>query len=309
MPESPLAQVAPDRAPRFEPPRFEAPQFEAPSATPDLDARARVIRAETLPAPFAALQRTAEAKGPSIWLLSQPETGQSYAQFLAAQAQLPGRTIYLTTAGELDPGQAALARDVTRLTRAWFQMRVEQAPALPAEVASVKSREHQLGTQWLTHTIMDALAKRKPQDAVAFMALTQTDLYPAPDWNFLFGQARYGSRVGVTSTARMGDAASERTLALRRTFAISSHEIGHMFGIKHCIAWECAMNGMMNLVELDMRPLEPCPSCLAKLHHAIGFDPQRRWRELARLYAELGLGEEALAVTMLARQAKDSGIE
>jgi archaemetzincin len=298
------AAEAPDRAPRFEPPRFEAPELEAPSATPELDARARAIRAETLPAPFAALQRVTKAKGPSAWLLTQPETGQSYAQFLAAQTALPGRAIYLATAGALDPDQAALARDIERLTRAWFQLDVKRAPVIPAAVASLKSREHQGGTQWLTHTIMDALAKQKPKDALASMALTQTDLYPAPDWNYLFGQARYGSRVGVTSFARMGNIQAERSVALRRAFAISSHEIGHMFGIKHCIAWECAMNGMMNRIELDMRPLEPCPSCLAKLQRAIGFDPQRRWLELSKLYVQLGLAEDALAVSMFAHAAE-----
>jgi hypothetical protein len=77
-----------------------------------------------------------------------------------------------------------------------------------------------------------------------------------------------------------------------------------MFGIKHCIAWECAMNGMMNRIELDMRPLEPCPSCLAKLQRAIGFDPQRRWLELSKLYVQLGLAEDALAVSMFAHAAE-----
>lgn len=290
-----------ERAPRFEPPRFAPPQLGSPSATPELDARALAIRVEPLPAPFAQLKRAAKPKGPSAWLLTQAETGQSYAEFIAAQRPLPGRTIYLTTAGTLDAANASLARDVEALTRAYFQLPVKLLPAIPAELASAKAREHLGATQWLTHSILDALEARRPRDAVAFMALTQTDLYPAPEWNFLFGQARYRTRVGVTSTARHGDLARERALVLRRAFAISSHELGHMFGIKHCVAWECAMNGMLNRLELDLRPLEPCPSCLAKLHAAIGFDPHARWRALAARYAALGLGDAALEVTTLSR--------
>jgi archaemetzincin len=36
-----------------------------------------------------------------------------------------------------------------------------------------------------------------------------------------------------------------------------------------------------------------CPVCLRKLHYAIGFDPDRRYRELERFFRKNKLGPEA----------------
>ena len=44
------------------------------------------------------------------------------------------------------------------------------------------------------------------------------------------------------------------------------------------------MNGSNHLAETDRAPQHPCPVCLRKLHHAIGFDPVKRYEDLARFY-------------------------
>jgi archaemetzincin len=35
------------------------------------------------------------------------------------------------------------------------------------------------------------------------MAITEKDLYPKPDWNFVFGLASYTEQIGVTSMYRL----------------------------------------------------------------------------------------------------------
>lgn len=50
------------------------------------------------------------------------------------------------------------------------------------------------------------------------------------------------------------------------------HEIGHMFGIRHCIFFKCLMNGSMSLEEGTKKPLEFCPVCIRKLQSNVGFD-------------------------------------
>ena len=47
-----------------------------------------------------------------------------------------------------------------------------------------------------------------------------------------------------------------------------THEIGHLFGIYHCIHFECIMNGSNHLDEADGRPFHLCPICLHKLYFA-----------------------------------------
>jgi archaemetzincin len=66
-----------------------------------------------------------------------------------------------------------------------------------------------------------------------------------------------------------------------------------MFGMEHCIHYECVMNGSNHLVETDRRPMNLCPVCLRKLFHAVGFAPGPRYRELARFFAGHGLETEA----------------
>ena len=53
------------------------------------------------------------------------------------------------------------------------------------------------------------------------------------------------------------------------TLQVMTHEIGHMFGIKHCVYHNCAMNGSNHLAESDRRAASLCPICLRKLQ--VGF--------------------------------------
>jgi archaemetzincin len=295
VPEIPRASL--------EPPSGRDPAFLL------LEARALAIRSERLPAPFELLRASAvpkRAPGALDWLAQHEERGQSFGAFRAAQPKLPGRTLYLVAAGPIGAAHRELTRELALLLSAFFQLEVKWLPAIPDEIANAKARAGYLGPQYLTHTIMDALEPRRPRDGVALMAVTQVDLYPHPSWNFVYGQARYGKRVGVMSMARDGDPATERAQILRRAFSTAAHEIGHMFGIHHCIAWECGMNGRNHRLEADQAPLEPCPACLAKLHLAIGFDPERRWRELAKQYARVGLGADAFAVTAALRASRSA---
>ena len=114
----------------------------------------------------------------------------------------------------------------------------------------------------------------------AYIALTTSDLWPGQGWNFVFGQASVTDRVGVWSIWRNGDPHGDdeayRT-CLRRTLKTASHETGHMFSMQHCTFYECNMCGSNHREESDRQPLWLCPICLAKLCHATGADPGKRF--------------------------------
>lgn len=57
-----------------------------------------------------------------------------------------------------------------------------------------------------------------------------------------------------------------------------THEIGHMFGIKHCQWLNCVMQGSNHLEESDRRPLDFCPICLRKTQSAVGFKIAKRYK-------------------------------
>lgn len=65
-----------------------------------------------------------------------------------------------------------------------------------------------------------------------------------------------------------------------------THEIGHMFGIRHCQWLNCVMQGSNHLEESDRRPLDFCPICLHKLHTAIGFKIAERYQVCTLLHTE-----------------------
>ena len=83
------------------------------------------------------------------------------------------------------------------------------------------------------------------------------------------------------------------TLILQRSCRTLAHEIGHIFGMQHCIYFKCPVNGSNNLDESDSRPMQLCPVCLRKLHSTIGFDPVARDRRLIEIYKQLGFDSEA----------------
>lgn len=66
-----------------------------------------------------------------------------------------------------------------------------------------------------------------------------------------------------------------------------SHELCHIFGLKHCYYFNCAMNESNSIAEAATQPLFLCPICLRKMQKAVGFDPLERYRQLVRVIKQL----------------------
>ena len=71
------------------------------------------------------------------------------------------------------------------------------------------------------------------------------------------------------------------------------HEIGHMFSLRHCTAYDCGMNGCSSLEESDVRPLAVCPECMAKICWITRTDPLERYKKLYGFCKKNGLTTEA----------------
>lgn len=118
------------------------------------------------------------------------------------------------------------------------------------------------------------------------------DLYPKEDWNFVFGQAVASKGTGIFSFARYRGCGTG-PLFTRRCLMVLCHEIGHLFGIAHCVWWQCCMNGSNGDWESDRRPFPLCPTDLAKLREAIGpeFRLLEREERLAEVLEAAGLDD------------------
>jgi len=138
---------------------------------------------------------------------------------------------------------------------------------------------------------LDGLSRQVPRDAYGLMAVTMHDLYPKPEWNFVYGLARLTERVGIFSFVRHtpGEAppAWRGAQLLHRSVKTMLHEIGHMFGMKHCTFFNCMMRGSNGEeVEHQKNHLHLCPVCLRKLHWNIGFDIREHYAGLLDVIEE-----------------------
>ena len=159
----------------------------------------------------------------------------------------------------------------------FFELPVSvQHPLDDAIVSSSARRTRTDGNeQLLAPFIMDSiLFKNIPKDAIAVMGITAKDLYPGASWNYVFGLRSLRKRVGVISLHRFSSRPFDDqnyVNCLTNVLKTSSHEIGHMFGLKHCIKAICVMNGSNALPELEIMPNRLCSECLQKLSWNIGF--------------------------------------
>jgi len=244
------------------------------------------------------------APGPDDWLANHPELGQTYGQFVHSQPNRPEalrRVLYLQPLGTFDDPDSPKLEDLRRFAAAFFMLDARLLPPLALGDKEITTRRNPWSgnSQMLTTDILRLLQRRLPKDAFALVGITMTDLYPEPSWNFVFGQASLQERVGVYSFARYSlrfqgaSPAGAQKLVLRRSLKVLAHETGHMYGLQHCIWYECLMNGSNHLQEADARPLHLCPVDLRKLQWSIGFDVVERYRGLRDFYRQAGFEDEA----------------
>lgn len=243
------------------------------------------------------------APRPGDWLAEHKEPGQSYQQFRALVTEPAVKkysTLRLVPIGPLSAGQAAVFEVTREFLKPFFGLDLMvDAPASIEDIPEdaqrylfmgmgipVNEPHPELGESpqlLTTHLLQQVLLKRRSERDAAVLGITAHDLWPGPGWNFVFGQASLTQRVGVWSMARNGDpdeSPAMRTLCAIRTAMTATHETGHMFGIRHCIAYQCGMNGSNHSDERDRQPLEFCPECQAKLWWTCGVDPLARSRAL-----------------------------
>jgi archaemetzincin len=256
---------------------------------PDLEERLRPL-AEPLPRPRAG-----------DWLAEHDEEGQTFHQYLDARpvrrsARLS--TIYQCQIGDFSAPERSVL-DLTReFLRLFFDCPVEVHRTVP--LADIPKRAQRQHPEWgdhqlLTRYILDELLlPQRPRSALAYLALTASDLWPGSGWNFVYGEANVRDRVGVWSIYRNGDpadGAEELARCRRRTIQTAAHEMGHVLTMYHCTAFRCLMNGSNNEKERDAAPLNPCPVCLRKLCWNLRVEPVAYLQRLAAFCRAQGFAE------------------
>ncbi len=231
------------------------------------------------------------------WLFRFPENGQTFEEYTsgAVNKRRPGReTIYLRPLGPLSPRSRAALASVASFTRAFFQLETKLLPEEPIFAETLVRKRRGGDDQYDADAIAKRLKAERPDDAILYAGVADQDLF-SDDLNFVFGIGTLAERVGVYSFVRFaeGEGRTNDRIYRRRAFQLVSHELGHMLTLHHCIFYMCEQAGTLSLYESDRAPSHACPVCLAKLEWNIGFDRKKRYADLAAVYREEGLEDEA----------------
>ena len=159
------------------------------------------------------------------------------------------------------------------------------AEGAPASGVVVAETEQLLANRITAYLSSREFRKDLPRGIFATMAVSMADLTIEKDgelWNYVFGQASLMDGVGAFSFYRYQDENEDEAggdgsggggheeeryrRLLLRSAKVLVHELGHILGLRHCIYFQCRMNGHNSLEEADASPLFCCPVCLRKVY-------------------------------------------
>jgi archaemetzincin len=250
---------------------------------------------------------------PGSWLNQFREEGQNLARYQAGQPNRVTRDqpILLRPLGRIErPESARLIEPVREFVSLYFQLDTALEDGLELPRAALDPARGDEG-QYDADVVLEALEGTCPEGAGACLAVTDRDLY-VPDLQYVFGLGHFRKRVGVFSTYRVGKprrnaVTGEREAVrdpepLRRALKIAVHELGHELSLAHCVHYRrCVMAGTNSMNESDAGRLTLCPLDHEKLRWNLGFDPYRRFKDLARFAHRHGLHPEARYWERMAR--------
>lgn len=132
-------------------------------------------------------------------------------------------------------------------------------PRKPPEYAYDRGR-----LQYNAKLILRRLISQVPRDAFKFMGVAEVDLF-VPILQYVFGVAQMEGPCSLISVYRLRPQFYERppnrALFLERLQKTALHELGHCFGLTHCINRHCVMYSSTRIQDTDSKEIDFCPTC------------------------------------------------
>ena len=122
--------------------------------------------------------------------------------------------------------------------------------------------------QYDANKLLKEIDLRASVDSIKTIGLFGVDLF-IPILTYIFGQAFLKGRTGIASLYRLKNElyglVPDNELLLERFKKVIIHEIGHMFGLKHCHTTSCVMLSSTYMEDIDQKSAELCVKCRSEL--------------------------------------------
>jgi len=142
-----------------------------------------------------------------------------------------------------------------------FERPCRVGPALPVPEHAFDPRRAQYSAQALLQQLHRGQAER-------VLGVVDLDLY-VPELNFVFGLADRREKRAVIALPRLRQrfygVRDDEALFLARAVKEAVHELGHTYGLEHCLDRWCVMTFSNSLADTDFKGRGFCPRCRKRL--------------------------------------------
>ena len=118
--------------------------------------------------------------------------------------------------------------------------------------------------QYNSSGLLLQLINEVPPETVKILGVTQLDLF-IPIFTFLFGEAQLNGIGAVVSIHRLHNQfygiPENKELLKGRLLKEGIHELGHPFGLIHCLALNCVMKSSTYVEDIDQKSTHFCSFC------------------------------------------------
>jgi archaemetzincin len=119
--------------------------------------------------------------------------------------------------------------------------------------------------QYNSNLILRKLIDNATPDALKILGVTHVDLFN-PIFSFVFGEAQFKGKGAIISSYRLrGNPDSDSKIGcpplISRLEKEAIHELGHTFGLRHCVDPDCVMKYSVGLECADRKFSYFCTAC------------------------------------------------
>jgi len=122
--------------------------------------------------------------------------------------------------------------------------------------------------QYNSRILLAQLLRESPEPAVRLLGMTALDLF-IPVLTHVFGEAQLDGRAAVVSAYRLDNRLyglpANPHLLFERLAKEAVHELGHTYGLRHCLDGGCVMASSTYAEEIDWKAGRFCDRCLELL--------------------------------------------